>query len=99
MNMTVDDSDHLLMDANQMDFLDDETAQTGDHMADNEEQLYERDPASGAILVPMTFNEQPIEKDGEKLPLKFRLGPVSSQNMGFITAEGKYKLALSCQNP
>ena len=92
-NMTVEDSDHLLMDVNQIDFLDDATAQTGDCMADDyDEQFYERDLASGAIVVPMTLNEQPIEKHGEKLPLKFRLGPVSSQNMGFITAEGKYKL-------
>ena len=81
------------MDVDQLDFLDDRTAQTSDYKTDDdEEQLYERDPVSGAILVPMTKNNQPIERNGERLPLKFRLGPISYQNMGFITAKDKYKL-------
>ncbi|QHS74272.1 Nup85p [Saccharomyces paradoxus] len=90
--MAVDDSDQLLMDVDQLDFLDDGTAQVSDHKIDEEEQLYERDPVSGVILVPMTVNDQPIEKNGDKLPLKFILGPLSYQNMGFITAKDKYSL-------
>ncbi|EJS43038.1 nup85p [Saccharomyces arboricola H-6] len=91
--MTVENSDRLLMDVGQLDFLDDGTAQINDHvMGNDEEQFYERDSASGAILVPMTLNDQPIQKNGERVPLKFKLGPISSQNMGFITAKDKYKV-------
>ncbi|EHN01676.1 Nup85p [Saccharomyces cerevisiae x Saccharomyces kudriavzevii VIN7] len=91
--MAVEDSELLLIDVDQLDFLDDGTVQKNDDMADDdEEQFYERDPVSGAILVPMTINHQPIKKDGEKVPLKFRLGPISTQNMGFITAKDNYKL-------
>ncbi|CAI4570917.1 CFF_collapsed_G0030740.mRNA.1.CDS.1 [Saccharomyces cerevisiae] len=90
--MTIDDSNRLLMDVDQFDFLDDGTAQLSNNKTDEEEQLYKRDPVSGAILVPMTVNDQPIEKSGDKMPLKFKLGPLSYQNMAFITAKDKYRL-------
>ena len=90
--MTIDDSNRLLMDVDQFDFLDDGTAQLSNNKTDEEEQLYKRDPVSGAILVPMTVNDQPIEKNGDRMPLKFKLGPLSYQNMAFITAKDKYKL-------
>lgn len=90
--MTIDDSNRLLMDVDQFDFLDDGTAQLSNNKTDEEEQLYKRDPVSGAILVPMTVNDQPIEKNGDKMPLKFKLGPLSYQNMAFITAKDKYRL-------
>lgn len=72
--MTIDDSNRLLMDVDQFDFLDDGTAQLSNNKTDEEEQLYKRDPVSGAILVPMTVNDQPIEKKWRQDAFKVQAG-------------------------
>lgn len=96
--MTVDeyvDDQNLLMDVNSMDFLDDHNASHsesgvfGNAHIENEE--IGRDLVSGVPMFSLSKGAEPLPTGG-KGKLKFKLSPLSSQNLAYLTEPNQYSL-------
>lgn len=78
----------LLMNEDAMDFtVEDNTADKEEYSSEENyecEEIIGRDPESGAPMMPLSTSPVPLPM-GDKAKLKFKLGPLSSQNMGFIS--------------
>lgn len=89
------DSQDLLMDVDAMDFVVEENNDNTHNEEANEtfdyDEIVERDPKSGAPVMSISKNEEPLAMNS-KGKLKFQLGPISSQNMGYLEESNQYRL-------
>ncbi|CAR30816.1 hypothetical protein ZYGR_0P01180 [Zygosaccharomyces rouxii] len=92
---TTSDSQNLLMDVDTMDFVME--GNTGDTYSDDENETFDydevidRDPKSGAPVMSLSKNNAPLPTNG-KGKLKYKLGPLSSQNMAYLDESNQYQL-------
>ncbi|CCK71118.1 Nup85p KNAG_0G00610 [Huiozyma naganishii CBS 8797] len=93
--MGIVQNNDLLMDVDAMDFVDDsssEISDTSNTPVGIADQSFDRDPVTGEISMKLTsVCELPLRK-GELGHLKFKLGPVASSNVAFLTMENQHTI-------
>lgn len=86
------DAQNLLIDVDTMDFLDDGGSMTDENMGLGAvgDDLG-KDPVTGALMFSVSKGNEPLSyKQNGKV--KFKLSPLSSQNICFVTAPEQYRL-------
>lgn len=91
----LDASQNLLIDVDSMAFLDGNDVNSSENDGINEESMEDdeigRDPVSGALMVSLSKGNEPLPFGG-KGRLKFKLSPLSFQNICFLTEQNQYSL-------
>ena len=92
--------DDILMDVDSMDFTNiDKNADIATTITsvDNDDLTYEdcflKDPTTGKLMMKLTSSDSNLPlKNGEKGELHFKMGPVASRNIAFISKKDNVKL-------
>lgn len=93
--MTIDmptDAQHLLMDVDELDFVNEDNT-NGVQLDTGVEYDADigRDPVSNVLMVSLCRNNEPLLYN-EKGKLKFKLSPLASHNIAFLTEPHHYEL-------